>query len=107
VDFDACIRAIEALVGRHAEVEVWGLGEDAAPVAFGSGTLVRPERAPLPAQFKSYEGGETAAEFEIGDTELMLWPSRFHDAERYEREWLEVRTADAVVRIGPYQTPWS
>ncbi len=62
------------------------------------------EPSPLPARAII----EPAEIFLIGDSIVNLLPSRFVDTEpiREGRGWIEVRTKDAVLRVGPKRRAW-
>jgi hypothetical protein len=109
VDFEESLDAITALSGKQVDLEIWG-NSDGAPVAFFSGELRRmPEFAPdEPFPIPASAVAETAQVFFVGDGTFDLWPSRFLDAEpmREGRGWIEVRTKDAVLRVGQKRRPW-
>lgn len=109
MDFDESVRAMEALSGKAVEAEIWGVGSG-SDVAYLSGELRHmPHFAPeeLPAALVEATG-EKAEIFVVGDAHLNLWPSRFISGQRMSntRGWLELRTKDAVLRIGPKSRPW-
>ena len=109
VDFAATIRAIVGLVGVEVEAQVWGLARAASYVATLGGVLkAREEPAELAPELVD-SVAEEAVVFGIGDhwaNVLSLWPSRFIRAERIDPgDWIEIRTADAIIRVGPNR-PW-
>ena len=112
MDFDESVRALDALAGEPVEAEIWGVA-DGAPVARLSGELRHhvsyfdPDEQDATLR-DALESAEICEVFVIGDAQFDLWPSRFIDGEPMPntRGWLEFRTKDAVLRIGPKRRPW-
>jgi hypothetical protein len=108
MNFDQSVQEIEAFSGRVVEFEIWGPAEDSGDVAAVSGKLSRMGHVELPPSIGDAVG-ETAVTFIVGDATLNLWPSRFLGGDRldHRQDWLEVRTRDALIRIGPKRPAWS
>jgi hypothetical protein len=111
VDFEACLEAIEAMSAQLVEVRVWGPETPSHSVASFSGILQRMGEVELPPGAPEEAIGERAVTFVIGggSAYLNLWASRFVDAEMWKHppDWLEVRTHDGRVVLGPKRPAWA
>jgi hypothetical protein len=109
VNYEEVVGRIAALSGEAVDLEIWG-NAGGSPVAFFSGEL-RPmpdlDSSELPPELATAVR-ETAEVFFVGESTISLWPSRFVNAEpmREGRDWLEVETKDAVIRIGRKRRRW-
>jgi hypothetical protein len=110
VNLEQTIHALDALVGSEVQAEVWGLEEDAPPVAYLAGVLRKFSSAvELPVELQDAVGNE-AVVFQLGsdlNNHLSLWPDRFVKGNLLgPREGIEICTRDAVVRVRPRSRPW-
>lgn len=97
---------MDALSGEQVEAEVWGVGGgNLVALSGGLRHASHIDMENLPTAFRESEVAET---FHIGDGQLILWPSQFIDGERMPntRGWLELRTKEGVLRVGPKRRPW-
>jgi hypothetical protein len=108
--FEETLRAITALSGEQVDLEIWGGDDDGAPIGFFSGELRRmPDSAPEESSpIPPAAIAESAEIFLVGDGNFDLWPSRFVSARpmREGHGWIEVRTKDAVLRVGLKRRAW-
>jgi hypothetical protein len=110
VDFEACMEAIETMSGQLVEVRISG-PEASHGVASFSGVLQRMGEVELPPRVPEEAIRESAVTFVVGGGRayLNLWPSRFLDAQMWKHppDWLEVRTRDGQVILGPKRPAWA
>jgi hypothetical protein len=93
-------------------VVIRGPGSDATEVAEFSGDLSRMgdvEFSREMAEILESALVERAVTFIVGDSTFELLSSRFVSSKplEYRSEWLEVRTRDATIWIGPKRPAWS